>query len=76
MRAVCLCAICPSGTMVLRLHMCRFIISLRRMTDQRWHNHTVNQGNKAKKIVVVVEFEQNLKKEARQIRWVFMKQRG
>ena len=45
----------PSGTKIIRLGMCRCIISLSKITHQMWHNPPFSQGNKATKRVARVE---------------------
>ena len=83
------CALCvwntqqgpPGGTMVPRIDMCRSMI-LSGGAYQMWHNHPLKQWNKATKRAVELEdiggergVGQNLKKEGRQYRGVFIKQR-
>ena len=62
----------PSGTKIIKLGMCRCIISLSKITHQMWHDPPFSQENKATKRVVRVEVggergekrvEQNFKKK-------------
>ena len=60
-----------SVTKVPRLDMCRFIISLSKITHQMWRDHLFSQRNKAAKRVVEVEVlgvGQNLRMGDRQYR--------